>query len=253
MAVDIHGLITVPVLGDIQAYFKPSVKKALDMLREDDLFHSIYIFGSVQTGAGRETISDFDLTLVLNRQLLIEDHERLSALHQILEQQCPVNSGVDFVTSALEDVMDPENQLRWGYWLKHHCICVYGEDLRNHFNAFRPSREIAVSVNGDFMSVLDGYIQQLTRDDDLPKRLRQQRAAAQKAIRATSILRGEEDTDWPMTIEEHALKFIERYPSLEEEMAYLLSMSNKPRGDVTNFIRRLKTFSYWLNAEFHAG
>ena len=252
MAIDNHGLITVPVLKTFQPAFRPVVKKAIEMLRADDLTHSIYVYGSVQAGTAREEVSDLDLTLVLNRRPLPEDQKRLSAVQQVLEAQYPMISGVDFDTGALEDVLDPENQLNWGYWLKHHCVCVDGEDLRDHFHAFRPSREITLSVNGDFMSVLDGFIQQLTPDLSLPQRLRQQKAAARKAIRATSILRGKEDTDWPMTLEEHALKFNERYPALEEEMAYLLSMSNKPRGDVTHFTRRLKTFSYWLNAEFQA-
>lgn len=252
MAIDNHGLITVPVLKTFQAAFRPVVKKALEMLRADALIHSVYVHGSIPAGTAREEVSDLDLTVVLHRHPLPEDQERLSATQQALEQQYPVISGVDFDTGALEDVLDTENQLSWGYWLKHHCVCVYGEDLRDHFHAFRPSREIAVSVNGDFMNVLDGYIQQLTPDLSLPQRLRKQRAAARKAIRATSILRSREDTDWPMTLEEHAQKFNERYPALEEEMAYLLSMSNKPRGDVTNFTRRLKTFSYWLNAEFQA-
>ncbi|WP_350262722.1 nucleotidyltransferase domain-containing protein (plasmid) [Pantoea sp. BJ2] len=250
MAIDNHGLITVPVLKTFQAAFRPLVKKALEMLRADELIHSVYVYGSVQAGTAREEISDLDMTVVLNRHPLSEDQERLSAIKEALEQQYPVISGVDFDTGALEDVLDPENQLSWGYWLKHHCVCVYGEDLRDHFHAFRPSREISISVNGDFMSALDGYIQQLTPDLSLPQRLRQQRAAARKAIRATSILRGREDTDWPMTLEEHALKFNERYPALAEEMDYLLGISHRPRGDIMTFASRVYTFSYWLNAEF---
>lgn len=150
----------------------------------------------------------------------------------------------------LEDVMLPPNSRRWGYWLKHHCVCVYGEDLRDRFEPFRPSREIAVAVNGDFLTVINGYIAPMKPTLEPAERHTLQRAAARKAIRPTNILRADSDTDWPITLDELRDKFNGRYPALAEEMNYLQSISYRPYGNIMAFARRITTFTYWLNAEF---
>jgi len=49
------------------------------------------------------------------------------------------------------------NVYLWGYWLKHHCVCIYGENRLTRFEAFRPSRERVVAVNGNVLAILDGY------------------------------------------------------------------------------------------------
>ncbi len=126
--------------------------------------------------------------------------------------------------------MHPDNLLSWGYWLKHHCVCVYGEDLSQRFQAFKPSKEIAVAVNGDFLPVLEKLITQMQLSADENKKLQLQRAAARKAIRATNILRSEHDKQWPETLEEYRFTFNARYPALAKEMDYLLAISNTPQG-----------------------
>jgi hypothetical protein len=90
----------------------------------------------------------------------------------------------------------------WSYWLKHHCVCVYDEDLRDRFEPFRPSREIAVAVNGDFLAVLNGYVARMKPALEPEQRHALQQAAARRAIRLINILREEKDRDWPVSLEE---------------------------------------------------
>jgi len=105
-------------------------------------------------------------------------------------------------------------------------------------------------VNGDFFTVLNGYISHMKPSLEPLQRHALQRTAARKVIRSTNILRDENDSDWPVTLEEHCAKFNDLYPALSEEMDYLLSISKRPRGDIMAFASRISTFVYWLNAEF---
>lgn len=205
MAVDKNGFITQRVFSGFQPAFAPVVYDVVKKLSSDmpDQIHSIYVYGSLADGTGRETLSDLDLTVIFMREPNDATAEKIYAVKSELEQQYSVISKIDIDPGVLDEVMLPACANRWGYWLKHHCVCVYGEDLRERFKPFRPSRDIAVAVNGDFQTVLNGYVALMKPALEPAQRHALQRAAARKAIRSTSILRDDNDLDWPATLEEH--------------------------------------------------
>ncbi|MDI6958732.1 nucleotidyltransferase domain-containing protein [Pantoea sp. Pa-EAmG] len=252
MAVDKNGFISQPDFGGFQPAFSQLVTDSVHQLTAavPGLIHSIYVYGSLAEGRAIEMQSDADLTVIFSQQPGADAFEKIAAAKSALESHYPVISKIDIDPGVLDNVLLPENRDRWGYWLRHQCVCVYGEDLRERFEPFKPSRKIAIAVNGDFVTVLNDYISRMKPSLEPIKRHALQRAAARKAIRSTSILRDENDSDWPATLEEHCIKFNDRYPALVEEMDYLLSISQRPRGDIMAFASRISTFAYWLNAEF---
>ncbi|HGN0013927.1 nucleotidyltransferase domain-containing protein [Proteus mirabilis] len=177
--------------------------------------------------------------------------EQFVTVQSVLEKNNPVISKIDFDCGLLEQVLDPDNVLSWGYWIKHHCHCVYGEDLSHHLQAFKPSKAIAVAVNGDFMEVLDKLVIQIKVSSNENKKLQLRRSAARKLIRATNILRSEQDNDWPDSLHEYRAKFNSRYPALAEDMDYLLEISIKPRESIADFEKRAMAFARWLSCEFN--
>lgn len=253
MTVSKNGYIPLPVFTAFQPAFAPLVTDAVQKLSSamPDLIHSIYVYGSLVEGTATETLSDLDLTVIFRREPDDASAEKIAAIKSRLERQYPVISKIDLDLGVLGTVMLPDHAERWGYWLKHHCVCVYGEDLRDGFELFRPSRNLAIAVNGDFLTVLNHYISRMSPSLEPSERYALQRASARKAIRSTNILREADDSDWPLTLEEHCEKFSVQYPALAEEIEYLLSISQRPRGDIMIFAGRLTTFAYWLNAEFH--
>lgn len=253
MAVDRNGYITVPKHSAFQPAFSSVVAQVVAALclRFPNLIHSLYVYGSVAEGRAIIGKSDLDITLVFHDELRQPIAEELTAIQLELEKSYPIVSKIDFDCGLLHQVMLPDNRLSWGYWLRHHCVCVYGDDLGRRFPVFKPAKAIAVAVNGDFMSVLDKLLSQMQSSTDEHKILQLQRAAARKLIRATSILRHEQDDDWPETLQEHCIKFKCRYPSLSDSIDDLLATSYEPLGDVDNFRMRIMAFARWLNTEFH--
>ncbi|MFZ4214897.1 nucleotidyltransferase domain-containing protein [Pantoea endophytica] len=126
-----------------------AVAKALVISQADNI-HSIYVYGSVAQGTAVATVSDLDITVIFSRESIRVGSPAMTEVITSLEEAHPIISKIDLDTGTLSTVMDPQQLNRWGYWLKHHCVCVYGEDLRERFAAFRPSKEIAIAVNGDF-------------------------------------------------------------------------------------------------------
>jgi len=111
------------------------------------------------------------MTVILTHKANQADSEELETVQSMLEKANPLISKIDFDYGHLEQVLDPENLLSWGYWLKHHCRCVYGEDLSCRFQAFKPSKAIALAVNGDFLQVLDSLLIQMKTSSDVHKKL----------------------------------------------------------------------------------
>ncbi|WP_337013821.1 hypothetical protein [Pantoea sp. AS142] len=91
-------------------------------------------------GTANEKSSDLGLTVINYREP--DPVVQIDVIKSALEKHHPVISKMDIDPGVLEDVMLTANDRRWGYCLKHHCVGVYGEDLRNLFKSFRPSRKL---------------------------------------------------------------------------------------------------------------
>lgn len=253
MALDKQGNIVLPPSGCFQANFQPVIADVIERLSLTlaNKLHSIYIYGSVANNSAVEQISDLDICLIFNDSLSEIEYQLLCETGLSLEITHPIVSKIDFDIGVINEVLAPKNLYSWGYWLKHHCRCVFGEDLTQKFSPFKPSKMIAVAVNGDFSQVINNYIKQLvTSTDNLQKR-KLQRAAARKLIRSTEILRQEEDNDWPETLDQYVEKFVACYPNKSKAIYYFLSESLTPSDDVKHFIKLLTVFVNWLeNAYF---
>lgn len=248
MALDQNGFIATPPAGPLQNTFQPVVNALINQLTQSQTVpvHSIYVYGSVAQGCAVVGRSDLDISLILTHAATENEQQALADLRINLALAHPVISKVDFDIGTLEEVQNPANHDNWGYWLKHHCRCVYGEDLRAQFPLFRPSRTVAIALNGDMVSVLNRFIGQLRESPPGPERLFIQRAAARKLVRSTNMLRKDSDADWPDTLEENAARFIIRYPEQSDEIGYLLTESHSPTDAPERFIQRAEGFMAWL-------
>lgn len=244
--VDADGFIACLPATPLQPAFRPVVDNVIDLLcaRLGAQVHSIYLYGSVAKGAAVAGVSDLDVCLITRRTLNAAEHHSLRAIAEHVQTQHPLISKVDFDCGTLAEALADENRFSWVYWLKHHCRCVAGEDLSLRFTPFTPSREIAVAVNGDFIPVLQGYLQQLAEAGNARQI---QRAAARKLLRATNLLRRTEDNDWPETLEEYASRVVRRFPQQQQAIAWLLQQCHTPEDDTAHFTARLNALMRWLD------
>ena len=189
MALDQNGFIATPPAGPLQKAFQPVVNALINQLTQSLTVpvHSIYVYGSVAQGSAVAGRSDLDISLILTRPPTEDEQQALKALRINLALAHPVISKIDFDIGMLAEVQNPANHNSWGYWLKHHCRCIYGEDLRADFPLFRPSRAVAVAVNGDMISVPNRFILQLRVLVPGPDRLFAQPAATSRLVRSTNM------------------------------------------------------------------
>ncbi|MCT8262761.1 nucleotidyltransferase domain-containing protein [Proteus terrae] len=243
--------ISLPPTTGFQTLFQPvitDVAEHLSQLLKENL-HSIYVYGSVANGCAIAEKSDLDICLILKNKIDKFENQQLDKTRVMLGTLHPIVSKIDFDIGVLSKVLAPNNLYSWGYWLKHHCRCIFGDDLTQHFSPFAPSRKIALAINGDFVQVVEGYIKQIYQKDLLIEKRHIQRAIARKLIRSVNILRSEKDEYWPETLEDYVKILEDNYSEQHKNINYLLSESINPSDDIEVFIHKAKLFMHWLEIE----
>lgn len=244
---DAEGFIRRIPSKRLQPEFKSTVEdmrlSLVDQLGE--AVDSIYLYGSVAWGTAKLGESDLDVTLLINGQPEAYA-DQLNIIENGLLARHPEITKVDFDVGSITEVLAPENLLRWGYWLKHHCKCVWGRDVTSGLQPFKPSRAIALAVNGDFASILEEYAERIEHTTGAIELHRLQREASRKLIRSTNILRMEQDESWPLTLEDHAELFLQLAPDMKCEIDYFLMHARTPSSEASTFLAALNSFTDWL-------
>lgn len=244
---DAEGFIRSVAQAPVQPEYQPVLADACSLLSQQTLgLDGLYVYGSVARGDATPGQSDLDLTLVLREPQTPQVAEQLERVRRELERRHPHVTKVDFDIGERAQVMAVENRNLWGFWLKHQCRCIWGNDLCVHFERFRPCREIALALNGDVYSVLNTYICAIGQTVIEADRLRLQREASRKLIRATQILRSEAATMWPQTLEEHVAMFLQSHPAMVTQVAFFLFEARNPGAAGDQFCARLQVFVEWL-------
>ncbi|MBN2976913.1 DNA polymerase III subunit beta [Pseudomonas fluorescens] len=244
---DADGFILTVSDRPVQRQYQPLLADVCASLPQAGIgLDGIYLYGSVARGDAVPGVSDLDLTLVLHEPATAQVLEQLEAIRHELEQRHPQVTKIDFDIGSRSQVLAAENRHSWGYWLKHHCRCIWGNDLSQHFERFRPSREIALAVNGDVEQVLAGYLARIARVDTEQVRLRLQREASRKLIRATHAVCLDDASSWPQTLEEHAAMFVRCYPAKVTQIAFFLFEARNPEAEAGHFSSRLQAFLSWM-------
>lgn len=245
--IDAEGFILTVADRPVQLEYQPMLADACAALSRHDLgLDGIYLYGSVARGEATVGVSDLDLTLALRKPATADLLTRLEAVRCALEQRHSHVSKVDFDIGHRAQILAPEYRNSWGFWLKHQCRCLWGNDLSLQFELFRPSREIALALNGDFPAVLSDYLKRIACAETETQRFRLQREASRKLIRSTQVLRSEEISTWPHTLEEHVAMFVRGYPQHATQIAFFLFEARNPGATMENFSRRLRAFVHLM-------
>lgn len=248
--VDQEGFILTVPQTCMQPSFQPLLDDVCTSLSRDELgMDGIYLYGSIARGDAVPGVSDLDLSLVLSESPTPQVLEQLEAVRRDIERRYPLVTKVDFDIGSRAQVLAAENKYSWGFWLKHHCRCLWGNDLALRFERFRPSLDVALAVNGDFESVLTAYLARIARAETEQQRLVLQREAARKLLRATQVLRPQDAVTWPQTLEEHVALFVQAYPMKVTEVAFFLFEARNPSAAAEKFAVRLEAFLAWMILE----
>ena len=151
---DAGYVINQTSIRHIQPEFETVLFKAIELVKEafGEQLHSIYLYGSIGRGTAVAGQSDLDLTVLVHEDVdateLVEQTERLLTEH-------PEVIKIDYDIGRLDVALDPANRFEWGFWLRHLCTCVDGEDVSTQFPHMKPDARVSEALNQDLVSTIE--------------------------------------------------------------------------------------------------
>ncbi|MGF1759782.1 nucleotidyltransferase domain-containing protein [Photobacterium sagamiensis] len=245
----------LPVLDGktpFQQEYVPVLLDAVKQLRAGfgASLHSIYLFGSI---ARREAVlgqSDLNLTLILHRPLTVSEQSLLNTIKWRISTYHTDVPSVEIKVGYLSEVLSLDAIFKWGFWIKHCCLCLYGEDLSTRFGCFEPSWDVAKAFNGDIKDELAVYRQKIMKTKVVSNYLEYCQHIAKKMLRSCFSLVMHREKRWAHTSEGCAEAFLKYYPdkSLEIERLFTLISGTQVPKRAALFL--LDQFGGWIVAEF---
>ena len=169
--VDKHGFIITEVsIKKIPYIYKPIVADVLDAVIKKyakDL-ESIYLYGSVATGKAIKGGSDLDILLVLKGNLDKKLTKSVAGLEKSLSKKyINILRGVGLGITNVREVKSLKERDGLLCYVKHLCVCIYGNDLTKNVPSFKPTKALAKGFNGDIAQKLrlnrSKFLKRLTR------------------------------------------------------------------------------------------
>ncbi|WP_321283833.1 nucleotidyltransferase domain-containing protein [Exiguobacterium profundum] len=159
---DAGYVINQTSIRHIQPEFETVLFKAIELVKVafDEQLHSIYLYGSIGRGTVVAGQSDLDLTVLVHED--VDATELVEQTEQLLMQH-PEVIKIDYDIGRLDVALDPANRFEWGFWLRHLCTCVDGEDVSIQFPRMKPDVRVSEALNQDLISSIEAAKSKLLR------------------------------------------------------------------------------------------
>ncbi|UXI02536.1 nucleotidyltransferase domain-containing protein [Photobacterium sp. TY1-4] len=231
----------LPVLLDAVKQLKAGLGKNL---------HSIYVHGSVARRAARPGKSDLNLTLILERPLNVSEQSVLSTLRWRIASHHPIIPAVDLKVGELAEVLSLDAIFRWGFWLKHCCLCLYGDDLASRFGCFEASWDIAKAMNGDIKTELSEYRTKIMATKVVANYLDYCEAVARKMLWSCYSLVMHREQRLALSLPQCADAFLRHYPDKALDIERLFILVERTQVPKKASLFMVESFGGWIVAEF---
>jgi predicted nucleotidyltransferase len=211
--------------------------------------HSLYIYGSVASGNARALTSDLDMLIVFKTDLSPQVGEAVIQLENDLSQRFQNDvREVGLAATSVSEIFDGDNQIGWGCFIKHMCVCLTGEDLGTRLPKFRPTKAVAYGLNGDLKQEIAEARRAML--DGLPGNInRTVRSISRKMIRTAFCLVMEEANCWTTDLSECSSIFSTYYPEHTTQIQRILQISKGAPANYDELLNTLNGFGQWLCEE----
>lgn len=252
--IDDNGFIITEVSVDkIAPLFKTMVDEVLSLIvaKLGSQLDGIYLYGSVVTGKAIEGKSDLDILLVLKESPNNTLSGEIKSLERTLSEKYePVLRGVGLTVTNIAEVTSEKEKYGYMCYIKHLCVCIYGNDITKDVGNFKPSKEVARGFNGDISEFLKSYrdkIEKATSESEL-KKLSQE--VSKKIVRTGFSLVMPRSGSWSTDLQSSFDTFIYYYPEKATDMNVALDWAKGNLSEKTSIIEFIETFGKWLSEEF---
>ncbi|MBV7262439.1 nucleotidyltransferase domain-containing protein [Photobacterium sp. WH24] len=246
----------LPVIDNnrpFQPVFQPCINETLQHLGVlfKDTLHSVYLAGSVARRDAVPGQSDLNLTLVFERPLNDLEKSRLHSLSTHIARRYRAVKRLDIRLAITRDVLSLDGIFQWGFWLRHCCVCLKGDDLSGRFGAFEPSWDAAKSLNGPFEPILIEYREKILKTRVPEHYLDYCEYIGKKMLWTAYTLVFHREKVLALSVREATDLFLNNYPdkAVDVERAYILMSRTQVPKKASLFL--MQGFGQWLVDEWN--
>ncbi len=212
--------------------------------------HSAYLAGSIPAGTATLGRSDIDITLVFQDASPPQAQKDSADLRHYLLATYPFLPKVDLVSAVYADVTAPENRYGWGFWLQHCCACIYGADIGQEIELFRPSWQLVHGLNGDIKQYNQRVKSELLTCPDDQTCAALGSSIARKYIRSAYCLVAVPEESYVDELSLCVTLFLRHYAIHEKTMGVLLRYARDPAAHAADIVWVVETFGVWLEDQY---
>lgn len=251
--IDQFGYIRTEVSVDLIAPdFDALVSDAASRIpdRLDAELVGLYLYGSVAAGRAVAGRSGLDLMSVLQAE---PDDTVLSDIHTVAREleaeYAGLVRGVSVESTWIDEVFNGRDRLAKQVFLRHMCVCIAGDDIRDELPRFAPTVEVCASLNGDAPRVLEGLWRDFARTHVEHERRRIAGKIARKILYTGMSCIAAETGEWATGRADMASYLSLFYPAVSPDIEFLLHACEEQELVLVGSVQRLKRLSQWVSAE----
>jgi uncharacterized protein len=233
---------------------KPDFKKVQDTIKKEvinkfgDKIHSLYLYGSVATGKAHIKTSDLDLLLILKQKPSSKISNRIIEFENYLSSEY-INLFRNIGISITNADKVKKDTYGWGCFIKHLCICLYGENLGRNLPNFKPSKKVAKAFNGDIGKHIKTVLEKLKETTNPQEIYLICRGIMRKIVHTGFCLVMERERSWTTDLKKSYEIFSKYYPKQSACMKKAFTLAQKPTRNTKELKEFLKDFGSWLTVE----
>ncbi|MGD0729351.1 MAG: nucleotidyltransferase domain-containing protein [Candidatus Micrarchaeaceae archaeon] len=253
--VDRNGFIITEVsIKKISPIYKHVVTCVSDIILSKYAkdIESIYLYGSVVTGKAIKGKSDLDILLVFKNNPNGIVAKNVKTLEKNLSKKyINILRGIGLAITSIQEVKNPKEKYGLLCFIKHLCVCIYGNDITVNIPKFKPTKAVAKGFNGDIAEKLEinrrKFLKHLTTSEI--KKLSQE--TSKRIIRTGFSLVMPRTKSWTTNLQKSVDTFIYYYPEKKAEMTKALEWSKAGTVNKQAIIDFIDSFGLWLSTEFN--
>lgn len=202
--------------------------------------HSLYLYGSVARGKAKPGLSDLDLSVVLSQDPPENIESRFERLQAQIMHRFPLFSKVDLEAISKYELHQPGQVFEWQAWLKHFCLCLWGEDLSAAFERHKPTTRLVYHINQALPERFNTFASEMTSENVSQN----SKVIAKMFIRSQYGLLASQDQSWHHEIQKCAAVLATYQPELLPLIQTALAFVERPNTDVGRALQFLKDMAY---------
>lgn len=253
--VDKNGFIITKVsVKNISPIYKPVIAYVLDTIvsKYAKDIKSIYLYGSVATGKAIKGKSDLDILLVFKENPNLKPTKNMKTLEKKLSKKyIVILRSIGLAITSIQEVKSAKEKYGLLCYIKHLCVCIYGNDITRDISKFKPTKAVAKGFNGDIAEKLElnrrKFLKQLTPSEI--KKLSQE--TSKRIIRTGFSLVMPRAKSWTTDLQKSVDTFIYYYPEKRTEISMALKWSKEGTVNKQAVINFIDSFGLWLSTEFN--